>query len=99
MGKFKLRSQVQNNDNKLCGKEWKSCFLKYKLPISQHNAAVIFLTSICIPCLCRTLTAHLLASKSAIIFNVVSKVGTTLALLAFSFDFTNMGTDFVAKIK
>jgi hypothetical protein len=38
-------------------------------------------------------------SKSAITFNFIAKVGTILGLLAFSFDFAVMGTEFVAKIK
>jgi hypothetical protein len=37
---------------------------------------------------------HLPASKSAIIFNSVSKAGTTLGLSLFTFDLTNMNTDF-----
>jgi hypothetical protein len=45
------------------------------------------------------MTAHLPASKSAIIFSFVSKVGTTHDLLAFSLDFTDIVPEFVAKIK
>jgi hypothetical protein len=48
-----------------------------------------------IPCSHLTSTAHFPASKLAIIFSFVSKVGTTLGLLAFSFYYTHMGTEFL----
>jgi hypothetical protein len=44
-------------------------------------------------------TAHLPASKSPKILNFVSIVGTILGLLALSFDFLDMGTEFVAELK
>jgi hypothetical protein len=51
-----------------------------------------------IPCSCLTSPAHLPISKSVIIFNFISKVGTTLGFLGFSLDFADMGTESVAKI-
>jgi hypothetical protein len=37
-------------------------------------------------------------SKLAVIFSFISKVGTTLELLVFSFDFTDTGIMFVSEI-
>jgi hypothetical protein len=44
------------------------------------------------------MTACFPASKSAIIFNFVSKVLNPVGLLAFLTDCINMGTDFIPKI-
>jgi hypothetical protein len=52
-----------------------------------------------IPCSRLILTTHLLASESEIVFSLISKVGNALGLLAFSFDFADLGSDFVAEIK
>jgi hypothetical protein len=48
---------------------------------------------------CPISTTHLPASTSAVILSFVSDVGTTLGLLAFSFDFTDIGTELIAEIK
>jgi hypothetical protein len=45
------------------------------------------------------LAVHLPVSKSTVIFNFISKVVTALGVSAFSFYFTDMGTEFVAKVK
>jgi hypothetical protein len=39
------------------------------------------------------------ASKSALISNFVSQVGTSLGPLACSFDFADMGIEFIAKME
>lgn len=58
-------------------------------------SATVLLTFVAgIPCSCPMLTVYFPASE----FDFIYKVGTVLFLLSSSFNFTNMGTDFVAKI-
>jgi hypothetical protein len=52
-----------------------------------------------IPYSCLISAGYFPDQKSALIISFVSKVETSLVLLAFSFDFADMGTEFIAEIK
>lgn len=71
----------------------------FALSLFFYQLCTIILIAVgSIVCSCLISAAHLAASESAVIFNSVARMGTTLVLLAFSFDFVGVSTEF-AKIK